>query len=165
MEQPYISPIKADIIDNDEHDEEEHNHQITNKFKETVTDIDPVKIVLAEILIEEKDTVIQWNKIEIWKSDAISNNTSPSSLIEEGIDALKFNWLDTDEEPDKDIFWDAESCKLDMCMDCESESEEEFFWDSLSQLDKEIEIVKGVNRDTLEMFMDDKKNTKLTMDH
>ena len=130
----HISPIKADIIDNDEHDEEEHNHQITNKFKETVTDIDPVKIVLAEILIEEKDTVIQWNKVEIWKSDAISNNTSLSSLIEEGIDALKFNWLDTDEEPDKDIFWDAESCKLDMHMDCESESEEEIFWDSLSQL-------------------------------
>ena len=89
---------------------------------------------LAEILIEEKDTVIQWNKVEIWKSDATSNNTSLSSLIEEGIDALKFNWLDTDEEPDKDIFWDAESCKLDMHMDCESESEEEIFWDSLSQL-------------------------------
>ena len=153
----HISPIKADIIDNDEHDEEEHNHQITNKFKETVTDIDPVKIVLAEILIEEKDTVIQWNKVEIWKSDATSNNTSLSSLIEEGIDALKFNWLDTDEEPDKDIFWDAESCKLDMHMDCESESEEEIFWDSLSQLEEEIETVKGVNRDMSETFMNDEK--------
>ena len=100
---------------------------------------------------------IQWNKVEIWESDAISNNTSPSSLIEEGIDALKFNWLDTDEESDKDIFWDAESCKLDMHMDCESESEEEIFWDSLSQLQEEIETVKGVNRDMSETFMNDEK--------
>ena len=74
-----------------------------------------------------------------------------------GLDALKFNWLDTDEEPDKDIFWDAESCKLDMHMDCESESEEEIFWDSLSQLEEEIETVKGVNRDISEMFVDDEK--------
>ena len=67
----HISPSKADVINNDEHDEEEDNHQIANKIKETNTDIDPVKIVLAEILIEEKvaendRSQIQWNKVEIW---------------------------------------------------------------------------------------------------
>ena len=100
---------------------------------------------------------IQWNKVEIWESDAISNNTSPSSLIEEGIDALTFNWLDTDEESYKDIFWDVENCKLDMHMDYESESEEEIFWDSLLQLEEEIETVKGMNRDTSETFLDGEK--------
>ena len=64
---------------------------------ESDTNIDPVKIVLAEIIIEGKDddndrSQMQWNKVEIWESDAISYNTSPSSQIEEGIDALNFNY-------------------------------------------------------------------------
>ena len=126
------------------------------------TNIDPVKIVLAEITIEEKDndsdrSQMQWNKVEIWESDAIPYNTSPSSQIEEGIDALNFNWLDIDGWSNEEILQEAKNCKLDKITDLESESEEEIFWDSLSQLDKKIEIVKGVNRDTSEIFMDDKK--------
>ena len=90
------------------------------------TNIDPVNIVLAEITIEDNNSdrsQMQWNKVEIWESDAIPYNTSPSSQIEEGIDALKFSWLDTDEVSDKDIIWNAEYCKLNMHTDYESESE------------------------------------------
>ena len=39
-------------------------------------------------------------------------NTYPSNQIEEGIDALDFNWLETNEWSDKEILWDAENCKL-----------------------------------------------------
>ena len=91
----HISPSKADIINNDEHHEKEHNHQITNKFKESESDIDPVKIVMAEIIRKEKDidtdrSQIQWNEVDVWDSDASSNNAFPSSLVEQGIDALTF---------------------------------------------------------------------------
>ena len=63
----------------------------------------------------------------MWESDAISYNTSPSSQIEEGIDALDFNWLDTDEWSDKEILWDGEYCKLNTITDYKSESEDEIF--------------------------------------
>ena len=164
----HISTSKADIINNDEHYEKEHNHQISNKFKESDTDIDPVKIVMAEIIRKEKDidtdrSQIQWNEVDVWESDASPNNASPNSLVEQGIDALTFIWLDTDEESDIETFWDAESCKLDENMDCGSESEEEIFWDSLSQLEEENETVKGMNRDLSETIMDN-YNCEFAMD-
>ena len=108
------------------------------------TNIDPVNIVLAEITIEDNNSdrsQMQWNKVEIWESDAIPYNTSPSSQIEEGIDALNFRWLDTEEMSDTDIIWNTEDCKLNIHTDYESESEEEIYWDSLSQLEEVIEAV------------------------
>ena len=154
----HVSPSKADIINDDENHEKEHNHQITNKFKESNSDIEQVKIVMAEIITEEKDidddrSQIQWNEVEVWESDANANNASPISLVEQGIDALTLIRVDTDEESDIETLWDAGSCKLVMHMDCRLESEEEIFWDSLSQLDEEIETVKGVNRDISAYFL------------
>ena len=70
---------------------------------------------MAEIIRKEKDidtdrSQIQWNEVDVWESDASSNNASLNSLVEQGIDALTFIWLDTDEESDTETFWDAESC-------------------------------------------------------
>ena len=64
----HVSPCKTDIINDDKNHEKEHNHQTTNKFKESDSDIDPVKIVMAEIIKEEKDidtdrSQIQWNEV------------------------------------------------------------------------------------------------------
>ena len=61
------------------------------------------------------------------------DNAVSSDVVEEGIDALSVNWLDTDEKSDKEIYWD---CKEDENLECESEDEEEFFWDSLSHIEK-----------------------------
>ena len=51
----HVSPCKTDIINDDKSHEKEHYHQTTYKFKESDSDIDPVKVVMAEIVIEEKD--------------------------------------------------------------------------------------------------------------
>ena len=82
----HVSPSKTDIINDDKNHEKEHNHQITNKFKESDSDIDPVKIVMAEIVIEKEDintdrSQIQWNEVEVWETDVSSNNASPSSQV------------------------------------------------------------------------------------
>ena len=87
---------------------------------------------MDEIRIEKKDNntdrnQIQWNAVEVWETNANSNNAFPSSLVEQGIDALTVTWLDTDEESDIEIYWDAENCKEDENLDSESESEEEIF--------------------------------------
>ena len=62
--------------------------------------------------------------------------------------------MDTDEESDIETYWDAENCKKDENMDCESESEEEIFWDNLSNIEEEIQTLKGVNGDVSETIMD-----------
>ena len=66
-----------------------------------------------------------------------SNNEYPSSLVEQGIDALADNWLDINdinEGSEIETYWDAENCHEVEIMDCESDSEEEVFWDSLSSI-------------------------------
>ena len=62
---------------------------------------------------EEKDidtdrSQIQWNEVDVWESDASPNNAYPNNLVQQGIDALTFIWLDTDEESNTETFWDAE---------------------------------------------------------
>ena len=71
--------------DNKELDELEMVEKTTKRISdESDTNIYPVKIVLAKITIEEKDNdndrnQMQWNKVEVWESDAIP---TPSSRIE-----------------------------------------------------------------------------------
>ena len=124
----HVSSNKADIINDDKDHEKECEYQITGDLKETDNDIEPAKVIMAEIILEKKDNntdrnQIQWNAVEVWETNANSNNAFSSSLVEQGIDALSVNWLDTDEESDIEIYWDAESCKEDENLDCKSESE------------------------------------------
>ena len=90
---------------------------------------------MAEITTEKKDNdtsrnQIQWNTVEVWETNANSNNAFPSSLVEQGIDALAVNWLDINdinEGSEIETYWDAKNCQEDEIMDCESDSEEDVF--------------------------------------
>ena len=53
----YVSPNKADIINDDKNHEKEHEHQIISKLKESDSDIDPAKIIMVKIVIEKKELV------------------------------------------------------------------------------------------------------------
>ena len=49
----HVSPNKRDIINDDKNHEKKHENQITSKFKESDSDIDPAKIIMAKIVIEK----------------------------------------------------------------------------------------------------------------
>ena len=87
-------------------------------------------------------------RIELSEDMKVSVDTSSNNQIEEGIEALKFRWLDTEEMPDKDIIWNTEDCKLTIHTDDESESEEETYWDSSSQVEEVNEIVVNYDSDS-----------------
>ena len=152
----HVSSNKADITNDDKDHEEKCKHQITGGLEKTDNDIDPAKIIMAEITLEQKNSDAKRNQIErkeveVWETIVKVDNTVSSDVIEEGIDALSANWLDTDEESDKEIYWD---CKEDENSEYESESEEEIFWDSLSHIE-EVETLERVGKEATETIIDD----------
>ena len=73
----HVSSKKADIINDDKDHEKECEHQITGGLKETDNEIEPVKTIMAEITLEQKDnnterSQIQWNAVEVWETNAKS---------------------------------------------------------------------------------------------
>ena len=111
---------------------------------------------MAEITLEQRDNDTkrhqkEWKEVEVWETIVKVDNAVSSDVVEEGIDALSVNWLDTDEESDKEIYWD---CKEDENSECESESEEEIFWDSMSHIE-EVETLERVGKEATETIVDD----------
>ena len=152
----HVSFNKADITNDDEDHEEKCKHQITGDLEKTGNVIDPAKIIMAEITLEQKNSdakrnQIEWKEVEVWGTIVKVDNAVSSDVVEEGIDALSVNWLDTDEKSDKEIYWD---CKEDENSECESESEEEIFWNSLSHIE-EGETLERVGKEATETIVDD----------
>ena len=130
-----VSPNEADIINKDEKHRRNHNHQKAANFIESDNDINPAKLMVAEITMEKGDhdtskNQIQWDIVEVWETKANSNDEYPNTLVEQGIDVLTDIWLDVNdinEGLEIETYWDAKSCSEDEIMNCKSNQKKNFF--------------------------------------
>ena len=87
--------------------------------------------MVAEITKTKEDHIAgtsqtHWDVVEVWETQANSNDEDPNILVKLGINVLTDNWLginSINKELEIETFWDAKSCQEDKDINCQLDTE------------------------------------------